>query len=140
MTTFINQFQYCGQDTFNNHLFVKKDNVPKLEMYLKNQAILKDYKMPYFTNTNNDRFYKLKLQNNLKVYKLVKGKYYKITYKARKWHFKENEQSGFCLDVMKIKAVLLHQDPSVPHDKKDNLKKSLHIVDPDDQDFLFVDD
>jgi hypothetical protein len=141
MTTFINQFQYCGQDTFNNHLFVKRDNVPKLEMYLKNQAVLKNYKMPYFTNTNNDRFYKLKLQNNLKVYKLVKGKHYKITYKARKWHFKENEQSGFCLDVIKIKAVILHHsDPG----KLDTSKKPLQIVDPqivdpDDVDFLFVD-
>lgn len=136
MTMFVNEFQYCGKDTFNNNLFVKKDNIPKIETYLKNQSFLKDYKMPYFLNNNNDKFYKLKLTKNLEVYKLVKGKHYKITYKTRKWHYKETDQSGFCLDVIKIKAVLLH--PSAP-DKLDKSKKSLQNVDPDDVDFLFVD-
>lgn len=139
MPVFINEFQYCGQDCFNNHLFVKKDNVTKIETYLASQLAVKEYKMPYFFNLKNEQFYKLKLQNNLKTYKLVKGKHYEITYKTRKWNFRESDQSGYCLDIMKIKAVLLHPDNQQSYDNEDNLKKSPHIVDPDDVEFLFVD-
>lgn len=137
---FKNTFQYCGPDKFDNHLFIKKDNLPKLERYLKNKAALKDYKMPHFKNLEGTTFYKLKFTDCLKNYRLVKSKYYKISHRARTWHMRQEERCGICLDVVEIRAEMHHQSTT---DTEDNLKKPVprlvRVVDPIDEGFLFVD-
>lgn len=114
-------FKFSHKDQYQNTMFTKYETSTELINYFKALSKRRDYKRPYHTY-KNITYYKITLMDEIKNHTLIKGKQYKILFRARKWHYRK--ECGVCLDAVKIMDQFEH-----PENQQKNIKdmlKSLH--------------
>ena len=140
---FQNVYIFCGQDRFQNLLWVRSDldAVEKVDKHI--DKLLKmnpDLCIPWYINVEGSKFYKIKFKGRMVPYiqKLIKGKSYKILCTCNSWTFRDTGAKGLSMYAIRIKPYATTHDQlkeDNPFDKEDK-NPELNI----DKNFLFISD